>query len=356
MCMKKQGKALSVAMLLMVTTLAFVFALVGCNAQTKTSDTSSDANGAAQTETKSSEDDLSGVNVRVASLKGPTSIGIVDLMSEAKSGNLEATYDFTIAGTADEVLPSIISGDTDIALVPANAASILYNKTEGKVSVIDINTLGVLYVVTADSSITSVEDLAGHTVYLTGKGTTPEYVTNYLLDAAGISDQVSLEFKTEATELAALLEADPMAIAILPEPYATSTIAKNASLTRAVSLTDTWDELQGADGSALVTGVTVVRNDFMADHPSVVAEFVAAHTASVEAVNADPSAAATLVVEAGIVANEKVAAVAIPYCNLVCVTGDEMQSMLSGYLSALFEQDPSSVGGKLPNDDFYALM
>ena len=294
------------------------------------------------------------VEVRVASLKGPTSIGLVSFMDKADAGETENDFEFTVSGTADEVVPGIVKGDYDIACVPANVASVLYSKTEGGVTVIDVNTLGVLSVVTADGAVRGFDDLAGRTVYMTGKGTTPEYVMDYLLDEAGLSGEVELEFKSEAAEVVSALVADPTAVGVLPEPYTTAACAKNPDLAPVVSLTDVWDEASGGS-SQLVTGVTVVRNEFLEEHPEAVEEFLSEHAASVEGVTGDPAAAAPLVVEYGIVDAEAVAEKSIPSCNLVCLTGDDMKSALSGYLQVLYDADPSSVGGELPDDGFYYM-
>lgn len=267
------------------------------------------------------------VEVHVASLKGPTSIGLVQFMDRAADGETDNEFDFAINTAADEIVPKVIQGDIDIALVPANVASVLYNKTEGAVQVIDINTLGVLNVVTGDADVTSFGDLAGRTVYMTGKGTTPEYVMNFLLERAGLTDQVTLEFKSEPTEV----------------------------LSAPVSLTDVWDELAGDTGSRLLTGVTVVRRAFAEEHPEAVAEFLNCHAASVKAVNVSPADWAQAVVDAGIVDNATIAEKAIPGCMLVCQTGKDMKAALSGYLQVLADADASAVGGKLPADDFYYM-
>lgn len=230
------------------------------------------------------------VEVHVASLKGPTSIGLVRFMGQATDGETDNEFDFAINTAADEIVPKVIQGDVDIALVPANVASVLYNKTEDAVQVIDINTLGVLSVVTGDASVASFGDLAGHTVYMTGKGTTPEYVMNYLLERAGLTGQVTLEFKSEPTEVLSALLADPSAVGVLPEPFKTAAIAKSeGKLSAPVNLTDVWDELAGDTGSRLLTGVTVVRRAFAEEHPEAVAEFLRCHEASVKAVNAAPA-------------------------------------------------------------------
>lgn len=296
------------------------------------------------------------VTVRVASLKGPTSIGLVQFMSEAKAGKTTNSYEFTMSAAPDEVTPKVISGDVDIALVPSNVASVLYNKTQGKVQVIDINTLGVLNVVTGDAAVKTFDDLAGKTVYLTGKGATPEYSMNYLLAQAGIADKVTLEFKSEPTEIVSVLSQDLTAVGILPEPFKTAALAKSEKLSSPVDLTDVWDDLAGETGSKLITGVTVARRDFVEKNPEAVWEFLGAHAASVEAVNADPAAWAQAVVDEGIVDSAAVAEKAIPGCHLVSTQGEDMKAALSGYLKVLADADAASVGGQLPGDDFYYVV
>lgn len=296
------------------------------------------------------------VEVHVASLKGPTSIGLVQFVDQAANGETDNEFDFAINTAADEIVPKVIQSDVDIALVPANVASVLYNKTEGAVQVIDINTLGVLSVVTGDAGVTSFGDLTGRTVYMTGKGTTPEYVMNYLLERAGLTGQVALEFKSEPTEVLSALLADPSAVGVLPEPFKTAALAKSeGKLLAPVGLTVVWDNLASDTGSRLVTGVTVVRREFAQEHPEAVAEFLGCHAASVEAVNAAPADWAQAVVDAGIVDNVTIAEKAIPGCMLVCQTGKDMKAALGGYLRVLADMDASAVGGKVPADDFYYM-
>lgn len=321
--------------------------LVGCGGSQPVASSDSAATTAATPEA---------VTVRVASLKGPTSIGLVQFMDQAKSGKTTNTYEFSMSAAPDEVMPKVISGDVDIALVPSNVASVLYNKTQGKVQVIDINTLGVLNVVTGDATIKEFDDLAGKTVYLTGKGATPEYSMNYLLTQAGIADKVTLEFKSEPTEIVSVLSQDATAAGVLPEPFKTVALTKNTSLTSPIDLTDVWDQFAGESGSKLITGVTVVRKEFVEQNPSAVWEFLSGHAASVDAVNADPATWSQAVVDAGIVDNAKVAEKAIPGCHIVCTTGDDMKKALAGYLQVLSDADASSVGGALPGDDFYYVQ
>lgn len=344
--------------------LAMTAALAGCSASgfqdaSEASDQTAAESGSAASSAQAQETE-SGENrdlIRVGSLKGPTSMGLVHMMNDE---SLSETYGFTMAAAADELLASMVSGDLDIALLPANVASVLYNKTEGTIQVIDINTLGVLYLVSGDSSIRSWADLAGKTIYLTGKGTTPDYVLQYLLKEQAAANgfevgDIKLEYKSEATEIASLLSENPDAIGLLPQPFATVAMSQNEALNLVFDMTSEWDKLQGEGGSRLVTGVTVVSDDLLETNPEAVAEFLDAHEESAALAVSDPDAMAALVVKEGIIEKEPVAKKALPYCSIVCIEGEAMKSALSGYLEVLFEQDPKSVGGALPGDDFYYL-
>ena len=294
--------------------------------------------------------------VRVGSLKGPTSMGLVYLMDKAQKGETENHYEFTMTGAADELVGKIASGDLDIALIPANVASVLYTKTQKNVTVLDINTLGVLYVVASDDSIASVADLKGKTVYMTGKGTTPEYVMNYLLKENGLAaGDVDLQFKSEATEVASLLKENPKAIGVLPQPFATAACVQNEALKPVVDLTEAWNALNQDSGSMLVTGVTIVRSDFLRENRSPIQMFLEDHRESAQYAVDHVDETAELVAAAGIVEKAPIAKKALPYCNIVCMTGQEMKDALSGYLNVLYEQDAKSVGGQLPGDEFYYM-
>lgn len=297
-----------------------------------------------------------GADVRVGSLKGPTSMGLVHLMDKNQKDESKQSYDFKMVTAADELVASISSGEIDIALVPANVASVLYNKTEGNITVLDINTLGVLDIVESGNEISAISDLKGKTIYLTGKGTTPDYALSYLLAQNGLTgDDVTLEYKSEATEVAAVLANDPDAIGLLPQPFVTVACNQNENLHIALDLTEEWNKVQGDNGSQLVTGVTIVRNEFLKSNEDVVELFLEESESSVDFTNNNPDEAAALIADLGIVEKAEIAKAAIPYCNITYIDGEEMKTALSGYLSVLFEQDPASVGGALPEDDFYYM-
>lgn len=309
---------------------------------------------AATESTEATAENADGTLIRVASLKGPTSLGLLFLMDKANKGETANTYEFQMATGADEILPLMVKGDLDIALIPANVASILYHKTQGGVEVIDINTLGVLYMVSGEDELADFTDLKGKTIYLTGKGTTPDYVLQYLLNANGMSvDDVTLEYKSEATEVASVLAEDPTAIGLLPQPFVTAACMQNDALKVIFDLNEEWNKVQGASGSSMVTGVTVVRKEFLEENEEAVKAFMEEHKASAEAINADPTTGAALAVEAQIVAKEPIAKQAIPGCNITYIDKAEMKQALSGYLEVLFHQDSQSIGGGFPESDFY---
>jgi NitT/TauT family transport system substrate-binding protein len=288
--------------------------------------------------------------VRIGSLMGPTSMGLVELMHNEDTQN---AYEYTVEATADALTPALIRGEVDIALIPANLAAVLYSKTEGALEVVAVNTLGVLYVLENGDSIQSVSDLKGKTIYSTGQGTTPEFALNYILTKNGLDPaaDVTVEFKSEAAEVASAMLADAAAVAVLPQPYVTAVLTQNESVRVALSLSDEWDKV--GDGSAMVTGVAVVRKAFLEENPEAVAAFLTEYAASTAYVNENPAEASVWIEELGIVAKAALAEKAIPACNIVCITGDEMKTKLSGYLTALYDQNPESVGGTLPGEDFY---
>lgn len=296
--------------------------------------------------------ELSDVTIRIGSLSGPTSMGLVKLMQDAENGETEAQYEFTMATAADEITTAFVQGNLDIILIPANVASVLYNKTQGQVVVLDINTLGVVYVLESGETVQSAADLAGRTIYLPGKGTTPDYALQYVLAQNGLTtDDVDLQYKSEAAEVISALAEDPDAIGLLPQPAATTACIQNENLRIALDLTAEWDVV--SQDSTLVTGVTIVRKAFLEENEAAVRSFLAAHEASAAYTNENVEEAAELVAQLGIVPQAAIAAKAIPYCNITCLTGAEMQTKLSGYLSVLAGQNPESIGGTLPGEDFY---
>lgn len=297
------------------------------------------------------------VEMKIGSLKGPTSMGLVYLMKQSEENKAVNDYDFTMYTAADELLPLITKGELDIAMVPANVASVLYNKTNGAISVIDINTLGVLYIVSGDESIKSIQDLKGKTIYMTGKGTVPEYALTYILKSNNLETgkDVTVEFKSEPTEVASILAQDASAVGLLPQPFVTSAMMQNDKLKIVLDLTEQWNNIQGKGGSTLVTGVTIIRNDFLKANEAAVKAFLNEYKTSTEYVNTNVAEAAQLVAEKEIVAKAAIAEKAIPYCNITYMDGKDMKEALSGYLQVLFDQNPESIGGKLPADDFYYI-
>ena len=305
-----------------------------------------------ETEPTPAPEVVEGMEINIAGMKGPTTMGLVSMLDKSAKGETENTYNFTMAGAADEITPKLIQGELDIAAVPANLASVLFNNTQGKVQVIAINNLGVLYVVEQGETIKSFADLKGKTIYSTGKGTTPEYALNYLLSQNGVdpANDVTIEWKSEATEIVAVLKQDPTAIAVLPQPFVTVAQTQVEGLNVALSFNDEWIALD--NGSKLVTGVIVARTDFINEHPDQVNLFLDEFKASVEAINADVETGAALVESFDIV-KAPIAKKAIPNCNIQFMEGAEMKEAVSGYLQTLFDQNPKAVGGAMPTDEFY---
>ena len=327
----KSKRVLSIIALVLILAIILgtvASALVGCGAAEKKDD----------------------ATIRIGAMKGATTIGLVNLVDKINKGEADGNYTFEMYTAGSDVMAAMVAGEVDIALVPANVACVMNTKVEGGVSVIDINTLGVLNCISAGDEIKSVSDLSGKTVYATGQGAVPEYTIRYLLEANGVTD-CNLEFKSEPTEIVSIFAENADAVAILPQPFVTAALAQNEALKISFDLNDEWAWVNS--DCKIVTGVTVATNSFIKEHGGLVEAFLTAHKESADKALSDVDTTAALVVEQGIIAKEPLAKKAIPNCNITCITGKEMKQALEGYLKVLFEQDPKSVGGSLPGDEFY---
>lgn len=342
------------AFTLLLSLLLVLAVFSGCGAKTETP-AESPAEAPEVAETPAQEPESLGT-IRLATLKGPTAMGLVGLTDNAEKGELSYNVDSTIYGAADEITALLIGGKLDMAAIPCNLAATLYAKTKGEIQVAAINTLGVLYVIELGDSVSSIADLKGKTVYSTGKGTTPEYSLNAILSANGIdpASDLTIDFKSEATEIAAYLTGDTAVsgtIAVLPQPYATTVLMSSPDARIALSFDEEWEKA-GLSGKP-VTGVLVVDKSFAEENPELVNAFLSDYNESVSWVNENTEAAATLIAAAGIVPKAPVAVKALPYCSIVFEQGADMKADISAYLDVLFSQNPKSVGGALPDDNFY---
>ena len=289
--------------------------------------------------------------INVGALKGPTAMGMVSLMDEAENGAVNGNaYTFTLEGAPDAIVPKLVKGELDIAAVPANLAAVLNMKTNGNIEVLAINTLGVLYIAENGDSVKSIEDIAGKTVYASGKGATPEYALMYGLDAYGLKDKVNVEWKSEHAEAVAALMANPDAVALIPQPFLTSAMIQNPSIQVVLDMNDLWFDKMG---SVLITGVVAARRDFVEENEDAVRQFLSDYEKSIAFTNENVKEASELVAKYGILPKPQIAMKAIPNCQITYIDGDEMASALDNYYNVLFSANPKSVGGKLPENSIY---
>lgn len=330
---------LSAAMLLLLC--------VGCSGQNVPSDPGS-------APSNSSSAPVSGdASVNLMLLSGPTGVGAAKLLADNDAGRTSNRYNATVVGDNSEVTNAIIKGEVDIAALSTNMAANLFAKTDGKVQILAVNTLGVLYILDKKQNVYSLSDLAGKTIYATGQGANPEYILRHLLTANGIDpDQdMTIEWFTPQ-EITAKMSTQKSGVCMLPVPAATALLMKDPSVREAISLSDAWGEL---DESGLAMGCIIARSDFIEEHPDAVSAFLEEYEASIHymADEANAQDAGPLVAKYGITANEQIAAKAIPSCNLTFVSGLEMKDMVEQYFSVLFHSSPASIGGAMPYDSFY---
>lgn len=294
-----------------------------------------------------SKNEKTGVTVNIGVLKGPTGMGAAWLMDQNEQGLSANSYNFTIAGAPDVLTGQLISGDMDMAALPTNAISTLYNKTEGKITVLGVNALGVLYVLENGDRINSVVDLEGKTILASGQGSTAEYVLSYILEQNGVSAEIF--WASEHSEAATLALSGEYDIVMLPEPFVTTVTTKNGSFRVALDLTREWEALGGGE---LTMGGIAVHTEFLEAHPDAVKAFVKEYANSVAFTNAQPADAAKLIAKYEIAA-EEIAKNAIPRCNIVWLHGENYKAKLENFLGVVYEANPAGIGGKMPGDDFY---
>lgn len=325
----------------------------GTSAQT---DTTTDAPESTADETEVETEyeipeDYEAVNMRVFAMNGPTGMGMAKLYSDNEADACANNYEFTIASNADAIKAEIIKGDFEVAAIPTNLASVLYNKTEGGLYIAAVNTLGVLYIIENGDTIKSLADLAGKSIAATGQGAVPEYALNYILDKAGVECEIN--YYADGAELAALVTSGDIEIAMLPVPYATKVTMGESSARIALSVTDEFKAASGTDADSLCQACIVINTKFAQENPEAVKVFLKEYEASVDFVLNNQEEAAGMMESAGIIPAKALALKAIPSANLTFLTGEEMKTALNTFYNVLFEANPASIGGKLPDEKIY---
>lgn len=316
---------------------AIVFAFAACGTTNNEDETTTEA-------------PYQSVSIRVAGLAGPTGIGMVNLMKSQDDKIAKNDYTFSVVSDPTEIVAGMTNNSYDIAACPINLAATLYNKLEGNIQVLSVNTKGVLYILENGNTINSLADLAGKKLYATGQGSTPEYILNYLLDKSGIADKVEVEYVTSHDELATLAASGKATISMLPEPKVTAATSKNADLRIALNLTEEFEKISG---KTLIQGVVIAKKDFVEKNPDAVKMFLKEYEASINAANNDIETTSALCEQYGIIPKAAVAKKAIPNCNIAYIDGADMKASVSANLQIFFDANPKSIGGKLPSDDFY---
>lgn len=298
-----------------------------------------------------------GEDVRLAVLSGPTGIGAAKLLTDSDKDDTVNHYTYTVATDNNEVVAGLTAadGEYDIAMVASNVAANLYNKTQGDVKILALGTQGVLHILESGNgtAIQSMKDLKGKTIYATGQGANPEYILRHLLTENGLDPDKDVEIVfADATEISAKLISGEIETAMLPVPAATAAIAQSKGSVRdAIDLTSAWNDLD--NGSQLIMSAVVARADFLEEHPQAVDAFLEEYEASVTYVKENAEEAGQLVADLGIAPSAAIAQKAIPQCNLVFLSGADMEPAISGYYEVLYSIDPTAVGGTLPDDNIY---
>lgn len=324
------------------------FGLVGC-AKSPSEDIEGKSSGSNDKETASAVD----VTIRLGGLKDPASMGMIKMLSDAERGLTNNKYDFTMSPTDDELTSAILQGNLDMISAPSNVGAIMYNSSRKSVEMLAANMLGAIYVLEHDAeTIKGIEDLKGRTIYAVGKGSASEYVLGYLLEQHGLTVDmdVSVEWKNDPAEIVELLTEGTAELAMLSQPFAAVAQTQVKDLKIALDMNAEWEALDN-DGK-FITSVIIARSEFVEQHPQQVVEFLRELAESTEWVNANVEEAAELIEKYDIV-EAPIARMSLPYCNIVCISGEGMSRITEAYFRLLLEQNPDLLGGSIPEADFY---
>lgn len=348
-------------LLALTLSLALTAGLAACSTQAPPESTAP----AAETQTPAAETAVPYQTVHLGLLSGPTGMGAAKMLADndeayaqVEAGTYEGgtllRYEVTLGSDpANDIVPRLTNGELDIAAIPTNLAATLYNRTDGGIKLLALNTLGVLHILENGDTVNSLADLEGRTLYATGQGSNPEYVLNYLLEANGLDPAADVDIQWLASEeLTARMASGDIDLCMLPVPAATTVMMQNSDVRDAIDLNDAWTE-SGAQGT-FTMGCLVARTEWLEGNSELVPGILAEYAASIDYANSSPEEAAALIERYGIVPKAAVAQAAIPQANMVCVTGEDMKG-IADYYQVLFDADPTSIGGAIPGEDFYYI-
>ena len=354
-------------LLALTLSLALTAGLAACSTQAPAEDTAPPESTApaAETQTPAADAFVPYQTVHLGLLSGPTGMGAAKMLADndeayaqVEAGTYEGgtllRYEVTLGSDpANDIVPRLTNGELDIAAIPTNLAATLYNRTDGGIKLLALNTLGVLHILENGDTVNSLADLEGRTLYATGQGSNPEYVLNYLLEANGLDPAADVDIQWLASEeLTTRMASGDIDLCMLPVPAATTVMMQNSDVRDAIDLNDAWTE-SGAQGT-FTMGCLVARTEWLEDNSELVPGILEEYAASIDYANSNPEEAAALIEQYGIVPKAAVAQAAIPQANMVCITGEDMKG-IADYYQVLFDADPTSIGGAIPGEDFYYI-
>ncbi len=290
-------------------------------------------------------------SVVVAGLRGPTSMGMVRLLEEQSLNSDSYTVEYISESAPDALTAKIINNEIQIAAVPTNLASVLYNKMEGEVQFLALNTLGVIHIV-GSLDISELSDLKGETLHISGKGATPDYAVNYMLQSLGLSDHVELVYYADHASLAQAVISGDAKAAVLPQPFVTQVTMQSEKIRLLVDLNVEWEKI--TKGSSILSmGCLIVNKSFAENNRDFVLDFLGEYEKSVNWVNSNTDEAGILIAKHGILPNSDLAEAAIPASAIVYESAQDSKAEVENFLQILMDYNPSSIGGKLPDENFY---
>jgi|LGOV01.1.fsa_nt_gb NitT/TauT family transport system substrate-binding protein len=290
--------------------------------------------------------------IKVAAPIGSPTLSIIKMFKDSLmiGSNTEVAYE--CVKSPDLMASKIMSGEIDIALVPSNLAIKMYNKgIDYKYAATGV--WGVLYIISSED-ITTWEDLKGKEINIIGRGLTPDIVTRYLLKANGLEPDKDVKFNyvNGASELAQLFISGESTLSIMPEPMLSKVMMKKCDTKIVLDLQEEWTKVSGNNDSYPQAGI-FIKNELIENHPELVEEFLLKYEESIKWVNENPSLAGEYSEEFKTGLNAELVKKAIKRSNISYKNAIDSEKALISYYEVLLNFSPDTIGGKLPDDNFY---
>ena len=268
--------------------------------------------------------------------------------------------EFRLWKNPDELRAMAIKGDVDFVALPTNTAAILNNKGID-LKLLNVSVWGILGMISRDNTIKSLKDFKGKKIAVPFRADMPDIVFKQLLKRQGLNPKKDFELVYVSTPIDAMqmLILRRVDHSLLAEPAISVALRRTKSfpvsivapeLYRSVDLQKEWGDIFKTNGDVPEAGMAVLGG--MKDE-HVIKRFQEEYDKSLLWYQNHPKEAGKLVADEIDMLSEDGVSDSIKHVRLKSVSASLAKKDLEFFFNILKEEDPKSIGSKLPKDSFY---